>query len=821
MATNEKTAQTQTHGVRMNGSDRPPLKIGELLVKEGFLTDEDVQQALSIQKKEAALRKLPVDQILVKTEALSQSDLEDLLNHSDLKNNNEQPNPLKIGELAVKKKLITEQDLQSAIGVQKASRTLGEILCDLDLVNPLDLDYLLTKYNKQMEIGDLLVSSGLADEKDLRKARQQMSHSSDALEEILVKNKIITREQAQIALSKLHNIPFRKLRGFEYDPEEGDTLRRLVSQVYAEKNLILPISLENNRLTLGLFDPKNIDVVQELRKTYGKLDIFCVLITRERFEKLFAILYDERIMGVKQTRTNQTPSPTKDTNSITLDINEDIEEDETSQYQETDIEAEELVNFMVKYGITNGASDIHVEQDRKGIKLRYRIDGVLRPANIAWLNAKVEEKISGIISRIKVISNLDIAEKRLPQDGVFRTNYYDKTAKKRVDLDFRVATCRAITGENVTIRILDSRKANIGLENLNHSPHVLKPFREILKSSAGMVLVSGPTGSGKSSTLYGALQHIYDPGLKIITAEDPIEYSFPGIMQTQTNSKIDLTFPRLLRSFLRLDPDVILVGEMRDPETAKIGFDAAQTGHLLLSTIHTNDAVSAVSRILDLEVDSGQIASSLTGVLAQRLVRKNCSHCIKEYTPEKEEWRIFFENYPSHLKFYKGQGCEACNFTGYKGRTLFSELFVMNSRLVQAVNEGVDEDTLKKMAIEDGMKTMLDDAFLKLKDTTLAEILRVIPHDTIKNFKSQDAVSSCGFRISDPKTQGSVIDMIRERYETLRGENGDPSDRVDPSLFTDFITNSFSEISNKFGCNEVAFNIENKEGKAVISAIQN
>ncbi len=252
-----------------------------------------------------------------------------------------------------------------------------------------------------------------------------------------------------------------------------------------------------------------------------------------------------------------------------------------------------------------------------------------------------------------------------------------------------------------------------------------------------MVLVTGPTGSGKTSTLYGALQFIYNPGIKIVTAEDPIEYSIPGIMQTQIHSKINLTFARLLRSFLRSDPDVILVGEMRDEETANIGFDAVQTGHLLLSTLHTNDAVGAISRLRGLNVDPNQIASGLMGVLAQRLLRRICTSCSTKYIPTKEEWSLLFNSYPSDFIFYTAKGCELCDFTGYNGRTLISEFFVMNEDIVRALITDAGEKEIKRIAINGGMKTMLDDAILKLDQTTLSEIIRIVHHEMIKEFKSR------------------------------------------------------------------------------------
>jgi len=871
------------------------LRVGELLVKEGLVKKEDVEKALSVQKKEQEIQKLPLGQILVKIGGLSESDLEDILNHPDLKRNigtlavekelinqdqlqfclkkkgphqalgevfieeglltpddvgsilKEQISSPKLGELAIRLRLTSENYVAAALRIQKSSRRLHEILCDLNLLDPVDLNYVLNKYNKQLELRETILALGYINEEQLNIARQEQKHSRYSLEEILIRKKFVTQKQLQVALAKQYNIPFMELNEFVYSEDEKNALASIISQKYAEKNMILPISLKGNNLILALLKPEHMQAVYELKGMYGQYNMSCVLTTEGKFEELFETLYSQHLGGTTSLDEEGIDPHQSEIDFIELTLDEEIEgkDKEDPAYGARDIEAEELVNFIIKHGIISGASDIHIEQDRKGARLRYRLDGILRETNIRWLKQKLREKAPAIISRIKIMSDLDIAEKRLPQDGVFRINYYDKPQKQKVQLDFRVATCRAIVGENVTIRILDPRKASVGLENLNHSPHVLEPFKTLLKSSAGMVLVCGPTGSGKSSTLYAALQYIHNPGTKIITAEDPIEYAFPGIMQTQVHHKIDLTFSRLLRSFLRLDPDVILVGEMRDEETVKIGFDAAQTGHLLLSTLHTNDAVSSISRLLDLNVEYGQIASSLMCVLAQRLVRKTCASCIQEYVPDDHEWGMLFNAYPAHLRFFRGQGCEICNFTGYKGRTLLSEIFVVDSEIAHALNKGLDEDGIKKLALESGMMTMLEDGLLKLEQTTLSEIIRMIPHDMIKAFQSrrqdqeaadlliesmlsgggasnEEGVSGATFHMSDPETERTMIDLMKAKYETLKAQSGDTCSTADPVLFKEFITGSFYQICEEHKCKGVTFNIEaNKEGKIEISAIPN
>ncbi len=869
-----------------------PQRLGELLIQYGLMKQEDLENAVAAQKREQELQKLPLGQILVELGVLSEAELEDLLNQPDLKKNlgtlavekgliqkhqleaclaNKLPNQaigqalvkaglltpenvrelLKtqinsqtLGELAVKQRLISEKDLQDALRIKKSARLLGEILCDLNLVSPMDLNYVLNKHQKRLSLGSILLKKGYITKEQLDIALQEQLLNAYPLGEILVRKKFISQEQLLSVLSEQYNIPYNKLEGFVYSEHDKIKLSKIINQKYSEKNLILPITLQDNTLTVAGFKPISMNTVYELQGMYSHLDISYHLISLEKFEELFEILYSKRLSGAPASLGMEVSGAQSESiDFMELDINEKLSEKDadTPVYGVRDIEVEELVNFILKYGIINGASDIHIEQDRKVVKLRYRIDGILRETNIGWLKQKLSEKVSSVVSRIKVMSNLDIAEKRIPQDGVFRINYFDKNRGEKFDLDFRVATCRGIVGENVTIRILDSRNANVGLDNLHHSPHVLEPFRNLLKSSGGMILVSGPTGSGKTSTLYAALQYIHNPGIKIITAEDPIEYSVPGIMQTQINPKINLTFSKLLRSFLRLDPDVILVGEMRDEETAKIGFDAAQTGHLLLSTLHTNDAISSITRLLDLGIEYGQIASSLMGVLAQRLVRRICPACSQEYVPSEDEWGILFERYPAHLNFHRGQGCEVCNFTGYKGRTLISEIFVVDNEIAQALIRGLNEDEIRKLAIESGMRTMLEDGLTKLSETTLSEIIRVVTHDMIKDYhtrmsaqKTADTLIeqlhdsggdlhedflSASFDVTNPERDKATLDLMQSKYESFLGQGNGSSYPVDMSYFKDFIVANFNQICAKYGCRRVTFNIENKNGETEISAL--
>jgi type IV pilus assembly protein PilB len=864
-------------------SKSEPSNIGEILIKEGLVKKQAIDKALLIQENEIKEKNIPMGEILLTMGLISENQLETLLSHKELKDNigeiivekglmaseeldvclfNKKPDESiadcivnkgylsqediadvlksqtggkKLGELAVKLNMISLKNLEEALKTKGSPRTLGEILNDLDAVSPIELNRILKKYNKQLKLGQILVRQGILEEEKLNIALREQRHSAEPLGNILLNNKFISVDQLYAALSKQYNIPFKKLDKFSFNVNEKQALSSIVTQKYAEKNLILPLSLDGNNLTLALSLPENLKVLQELGSVYSHLKMTSVLITDEKFYELFEDLYGKALKTYRMSKQKEVSR--EDVEQLNIDL-ESVDEASAKDapYGILDMEADEVVNFIIKYGIMNSASDIHIEQDRQGAKLRYRFDGMLHPLNLKWLDEKLQKMIPAIISRVKVMSNLDIAEKRIPQDGVFRINFFDKEKRQKVDLDFRVATCPAIIGENVTIRILDPRKAKVNMNSLGHSSHVLDPLKRLLKSSAGMILVCGPTGSGKTSTLYSALQYVYNPGIKIITAEDPIEYSFPGIMQTQVKPKIGLTFARFLRSFLRLDPDVILVGEIRDEETARIAFDAAQTGHLLLSTIHTNDSFSAITRLLDLDIEYNQIASSLMGVLAQRLVRKICTSCRKKYTPSQDEWALVYRSFPESTVFYVGEGCDQCDFTGYKGRTLISELLVINREIANALNRGLGEHEVKRIALETGTKTMVDDGLLKLEETTLSEIIRVVPHEMLKEFRSREIrpaqekpKSGAGAAakdekpqenklvLSDPSAEDALIESFFEFYVKTKKGKGVAAGQTQKPYFKEFITDNFHKLCNRFNCRSVCFYLEDNNGSVNIT----
>ncbi|MFP4039962.1 MAG: GspE/PulE family protein [Desulfosudaceae bacterium] len=766
------------------------LRIGDCLIKEGFVTEADVVKALEIQHKEEKQLKFAKESVLPDLSNLSRKDLRLLLQQPPLDTNlgliclqkklldkttlydvlKNKKDGLMLGEALIKEgyltavnledillehlglekfcevaekaRLLTPDEIKKARFTKKSPTTLGQILCDMGVINPVDLDYVLKKYSKQIKFGEILIKEGIIDQLKLMSALQDQFHKEEPLGKILLDKNLITLDQLYQALSVQHNIPFQKINQLNLEDSERQALTNIVSRKYAHKNMVLPISLQGNRITVAVFNPDHLASANDIKNVYSYLTVSPIFITQDNFLRLFEEIYQSSMDDNLNMKSDKDHTPI---NINALDISLTSSSDETETKDKADyygvatLEGQELVNYIIKYGIANNASDIHIEQDRKHPKVRYRIDGILHTLQMKWLDQKMAELVNAVISRIKVISGLDIAERRLPQDGVFRVNYFDPRKKEQVDLDFRVATCPGIVGENVTIRILDPRKAKVEINKLGHSPLVVNPFKEFLKSAAGMILVSGPTGSGKTSTLYSALQYIYNPTIKIITAEDPIEYSFPGIMQAQVNTKINLTFARLLRSFLRLDPDAILVGEIRDQETARISFDAAQTGHLMLSTVHTNDSVSAITRLVDLGIDYNQIASSLMCVLAQRLLRRNCPACTVPYTPSEEEWSPLFKTAPpDDIHFFHGEGCAQCGYTGFQGRTLISELFVITPAIARALNRETSIREIKKIAISKGMRTMIEDGLSKIHETTLTELIRVVPNDMLKEFRNRE-----------------------------------------------------------------------------------
>lgn len=779
-------------------------EIAKTATSHELLTAKQLEICL---ETKTAYQTLP--EALVAQNLLSQAQVDFLLH--------QQLDPELLASQAVTMGIVSAADIAYCRKVRKSPRSFGEICCSLDLVTPLDLYHLLEKHGKQIKFGEVLIHLHYADAEKVNQALDEQKSSNKLLGEILIAQQIITPEQCQEVLSLQANIPFERLEEFSYGDDAKDSLPRLVSARYAEEHLLLPISTLHRNLKVALMHPEAIQAARELMGLYKQLHIQCVLIPEQRFRALFVELYNQKpaleirktLLHLKQQHSlTHAAAP----DFMRIDLDEDLETvalpDISFPNQHADVE--EAIHAIIRHGIDQHASDIHLEQNHKGLTLRYRIDGMIKDHAPEWLQGCLQENSGALLARLKVLANLDPNEKRMPQDGIFRTSYLDAASQQKSRMEFRVASCPAITGESITIHILDPRKAKLSLRQNGHSPHVLEPFGRRLNSDASIILVAGPNGSGKSSTLYGALKLVFDPALKIVTAEDPIEYNFPGILQTQVNQKIGLGFPQLLRSFLRLDPDIIMVGELRDKATATMAFDAARTGHLVLSSLYANDSLGALYRLLDLGVDRSQIAASLSCVLAQRLVRKICAACLTEYQPEPKEWSLIFNKYPAHLQFFRGSGCEACGFSGFKGRTVLSELYTLDAP--HAFMQGAELAELKEAALLRGMKTMVHDGLLKMSSTTLTEIGRVLPFEMLENYRHHEtetaspgqAAGHC-FLVRDPERQPDILAAMLAAFNNLLATAGEPG--VPPERFQSFIDRNFKQLCADHNARQVLFTL--------------
>jgi type IV pilus assembly protein PilB len=397
--------------------------------------------------------------------------------------------------------------------------------------------------------------------------------------------------------------------------------------------------------------------------------------------------------------------------------------------------ADEIVRKLLRVAIDRGASDIHLETINTRLQVRFRIDGMLQHFNLGSLGDDLGRQRVEVLSRIKILATLDIAERRRPQDGSFRARV--EADGRVVPMDFRVSVIPSYYGENAVIRILDPRGAPDSLTALKMAAPVTERLQQLIRSSAGTILVTGPTGSGKSTSLFAIMKSVYRPEIKIVTAEDPIEYVCPQFCQHEVDERVGNTFASYTRSFLRHDPEVIMLGEIRDSETAKLAFRAAQTGHLILSTLHTNDALGAVARLHDLGVDNTVCTSSLLGVLAQRLVREICWNCKEEYTPPDGVLEAAFEIVPSDVRWYRGAGCSKCHQTGYKRRTVIVELWTPGLDDVLLINQNAPSDAIL-VAARKNTYSMATDAMAKLREgrTTLDELLRVLPLSALRELRS-------------------------------------------------------------------------------------
>jgi len=581
------------------------------------------------------------------------------------------------------------------------------------------------------KIGECLIQAGLITEDDLRNALVEHKRTGERLGVVLVRMNLATEKQIAKALAFQLGFPYVNL--VENSPEPGAVV--LIPKEVALKRVCIGVSLEKNLLTVAMSDPLLFSLVQDLEFQTG-YRIKQVVATRGDIVDAINTCYPDKALAIRTPSASGdlavTAPPSSSRRSgaaeaaggdtaLARRVEEEVFEPVAGLKERSEAAPIiDLVDLVVKSGIKSKASDIHVEPMEKGVLIRHRLDGLLK--EVMDLPKWVHE---GLIARLKIMAGMDIAEKRLPQDGRLRS-----TADDGTEIDFRVSTLRTLFGEKVVMRVLDHRKGVPALEEVGMSAASLEEVRAFLRHQHGMILVVGPTGSGKTTTLSSSLRAVQSEKTNIITIEDPVEYQIPGVNQTQINDKIKLTFASALRSILRQDPDVILLGEIRDSETAKIAMQAAQTGHLVLSTLHTDDAPSVVTRLVDIGTEPFVIASALVGVIAQRLVRRLCVHCRRHYTPPPDVLRALnlSDADAASISFYKSVGCDQCNHTGYRGRIGLYEVMKVTDKLRRLVAARATEDQLRDAAIAGGMITLGEDGLAKVKSgiTTPEELLRVV-----------------------------------------------------------------------------------------------
>jgi type IV pilus assembly protein PilB len=545
------------------------------------------------------------------------------------------------------------------------------------------------------KLGDILVEEGYISRQQLEDAKEDQKLTGERLGDILIKKGWIAQAELTRAMAKQTGISAFDLSNYIIEPE----VIGLVPEDISLKYKVIPVFKMNYILTVAMIDPTNVFVIDELSR-----------ITSCTIEPVLA---DEMAIRKAQDQYYGGAGTIREiVNSI------DKEKLKDSEHMGEEAPIVKLVNILIVEAVQANASDIHIEPEEKFVGVRYRIDGVLNTHSF------LPKDLQGaVISRFKIMANLDIAEKRMPQDGRIMMKVGTK------DIDFRASTCPTVHGENVVLRILDKSSMTIGLESLGFPKDSLQKFESVLAQPYGIILVTGPTGSGKTTTLYSALQKLNREDINLMTVEDPVEYQFPRIRQVQINVKAGLTFATALRSFLRQDPDVVMVGEIRDKETAEIAVQAALTGHMVLSTLHTNDSPTTFTRLVDMGIEPFLVSSSILAVLAQRLMRKVCGKCKEEYVPSPailESLDIVGKVSPG-LKLFRGRGCQLCSNTGYKGRTGIYELLCVDMDIQDMILKKASSDDIRDMAVKKGMRTLRQSAIEKMLAglTTPEEVARV------------------------------------------------------------------------------------------------
>ena len=563
-------------------------------------------------------------------------------------------------------------------------------------------------------LGELMVKESLISAAQLTQALEQQKKTGGRLGSCLVKLGFVSDEDVTTFLSRQYGVPSINLSYFEVDPE----VVKLVPEETARRYEIVPLSRVGSSLTIAMVDPTNVFAMDDIKFMTG-FNVEPVVASessvREALDKIYAQVQGDALSKAMEELGGEGEE--------ILELEAEEQELAAGELEKAATEAPvvKLVNIILREALTRGASDIHMEPYEKEYRIRFRIDGALQTVMSPPLKMR-----DAIISRLKIMSKLDIAEKRLPQDGRIMLRMHQNGKKKQLDL--RVSVLPTLWGEKIVMRLLDKENLRLDMTKLGFEQESLTKFEQAILKPYGMVLVTGPTGSGKTNTLYSSISRLNSPDTNILTAEDPVEFQLMGVNQVQMKEQIGLNFAAALRSFLRQDPNIILVGEIRDFETAEVAIKAALTGHLVLSTLHTNDAPSTISRLMNMGIEPFLVATSVHLICAQRLVRRICTNCKEEvktppqalidagYTPQEAQ----------EVTPYKGRGCEKCNQNGYKGRAGLYEVMEINDEIRELILVGASALELRKKAIEQGMITLRRSGLIKVRDgiVTLEEVMR-------------------------------------------------------------------------------------------------
>ena len=551
---------------------------------------------------------------------------------------------------------------------------------------------------------DVLLKKGAVGPDQIEEAERLAASSGIKLQEAMVKTGYVTQGEVMEAIAEFHNLQFVNLE----DIEIPKAIIELVPESVARENVVLPLSLDGNTLKLITSDPTNFDIIQKLTFILNK-DVQPVLADHEQIRAAINRHYG-------QSETESMDSMLVEFTDTAIDFTQTEQSKQAADDDYSDAPVVKLCNLLIQEAVTLRASDIHIEPFADRVRIRYRIDGVLTERD-----SVPRRLFAAMTSRIKIMGSIDIAEKRRPQDGRIKVNIQGR------HFDLRVSMLPTVHGQSTVMRILDRSNIQVSIRDLGFGEEDNTRFQQIIKRPNGIFLVTGPTGSGKTTTLYAALNELNRPDRKLITAEDPVEYYLPGINQVEVKHKIGLDFARIIRAMLRQAPNIILVGEIRDKETAEIAVQASLTGHLVFSTLHTNDAPSAITRLGDIGVQPFLIASSVIAIMAQRLVRVNCVKCKKPVKPNEAELRTitYTPDMLAKATFMKGTGCNHCNQKGYRGRLGIFEMMKLNSAIREMTFNMAPSPEIRKVARANGMRTLLEDGVAKAFKgiTTLEEVL--------------------------------------------------------------------------------------------------